>query len=112
METKINNFIEKYTKNYRKIKNKENITTKINMLKLIKTWIIVSQSDVSQQYVERILNEHFIDDLLLLLVEHKSCNVAHNLVKDLFIVAITKNYDYFVPTLFTKTKFCEMLSLM
>jgi hypothetical protein len=110
MEAKINNFIEQYAKNYNKIRNKDNITAKINMLKLIKTSIVIQQTDVIQLYIERVLNEHFIGSLLLLLLEHKSCTIAHNLVKDMFIIAINKNYDYFVPTLLIKTKFCEMFS--
>jgi hypothetical protein len=82
------------------------------MLKLIKTSIVVQSSDEGQQHVERVLSERFIDDLLLFLVEDRSCNIAHNLVKEVFIAAIAKNYDYFVPTLFAKTQFCKLLSSM
>jgi hypothetical protein len=51
MEAKINNFIELYTKNYSKIKNKLNITVKINALKLIKTSMVVQQSDMGQKFI-------------------------------------------------------------
>lgn len=34
---------------------------------------------------------------------NKDCNIVHNLIKDIFIDAIYKNYQYFVPILLQNT---------
>jgi hypothetical protein len=42
--------------------------------------------------------------------EREDCNIIHNLVRDIFRNGVHKAYNYFVPTLLTKTEFPSLLA--